>query len=286
MFYIYDQVNDLASNVVDSTRFSDNRDALLHSVLNRAEAIIADYGITGTVAWTGQVNSNQGGAGLDGGAANNNRYSLMGVKKSTSYNWYGAGSSSHAMTVTAARAYGETTRWNGQANNNGIVPSLNVLCGYDHARWKALYTTDWTVTDWTYEQMKQHYQAANTYLTANVNANTEATAREVIICAWNEWGEGSALGPCGWNQHRFLDAFHEVFVSGVAMGNVLSPYDVYTSAGAWPGKMDHIHDWVQFPTAEPAFNPGDANTSQGITIPRGLYPAVEPAKVKQFQTWV
>lgn len=273
----YDQVNNL-SGVIEATRYSDNRDALMGSLLDRAEAVILDYGLTGGVEWGCPVNRYQGGSGLDSGPLLNSRYKNWGFKKSSKYNFYAGGSRYQRMSAEVCRAHYEGSNgWPTQANENGITPALAILAGFGNHRWNKPYGSAWVVDGWSYEHMLGHCQAAMAYQTTNVTAAHGHPSRDLIIDAATEPGEGSMLIPSAEYQTKLGDALFEAVVSGVAMLPLLSPNDVYTSAGAWPARIANIHDWAQFPTAEPEFNSGETHTKQGITIPLGLSPAVEPA---------
>ncbi len=276
MDQFYEQVNNL-SGVIEATTYSDNRDALVGSLLDRAEAVILDYGLTGGVEWGCPVNKYQGGNGLDGGALLNTRYASWGFKKSNKYNFYAGGSRYQRISAEVTRNHYANVGWNSQANQNGITPALAIIAGFGNHRWYKPYQASWVITDWTYEHMLAHCQAAMTYQDTNISTTHGHPNRDLIIDAATEYGEGSILLPSAEYQTKLGDALFEAVVSGVAMLPLLSPNDVYTSPANWPNRIANIHDWVQFPTAEPEFNDGETHTKQGITIPLGLSPAIEPA---------
>lgn len=143
--------------------------------------------------------------------------------------------------------------------------------------------TAWTIVGWDYERLKSHMEAAKTFFTDKAIPNAQ---REILFTAIDEYGEDSILAPCAKNGFKFLQAIREVWYQDVTAPTIIGPTDVYdtvnvTSATgiltALPQDSIDLFRWTSTVTAYPVED-GNTNTKEGVQIPLGSYPAIEPAR--------
>jgi hypothetical protein len=229
--------------------------AKVQRVLARVNDLAKTSGLPG-ISWTG------GGIPANNGAL----FRQMGFEGTGVYNWPELGTAPYPVRdVRHYFAFGEETIWN-RLYQTGLQVNLPIGTGYNHKGWKGGRTPQWVLTGMNEDAFEQHLRQAKSVL-------DQKGDKTLLIEAWNEWGEGSSLGPYAVTGFHLLKTLQKVFAPNETARPIIVPSDV----GVYPQEIPDLWRWVDF---TPALVPPGGGTppasGQGIDIPPGSYPG-QPA---------
>jgi methylmalonyl-CoA mutase cobalamin-binding subunit len=142
-----------------------------------------------------------------------------GYQALTAYNYQRAGGGPQADSARESHSYSELTAgyeesWDWILKNSPLPYWIPVSAGWDKRPWDGSTDSLHDLSESSPESFEVHLRAAKQI----VDRNSEKTQHTVVICCWNEYGEGSYIEPTKEYGAKYIDAVRAVF-GGVKSGN-------------------------------------------------------------------
>lgn len=130
----------------------------------------------------------------------------------TAYNYHFSASPDPVQNRVASHSFIEldqmyASQWSWLIKNSPVPYFVPVSSGWDMRPWGGSRDTLHDNSSSTPETFLEHLRKAR----GVIDANPEKTRRTVIICCWNEFGEGSYIEPTKKMGFRYLDVVKQVF---------------------------------------------------------------------------
>ncbi|WP_341869797.1 glycoside hydrolase family 99-like domain-containing protein [Paraburkholderia caffeinilytica] len=154
------------------------------------------YFVASTLPEKGRISNALPKAGYDALTAYNYHAGIHGMQ-------YGRRLSHSYSELTGAYA----ENWNYIIEESELPYLVPVTAGWDKAPWGGSEDPAHDNSEGSSEEFRQHLLEARDVMTKN----PERTKRTVIICCWNEFGEGSFIEPTKARGFSYLGAVRDVF---------------------------------------------------------------------------
>jgi hypothetical protein len=207
-------------------------------ILSVSKMATALGGITEIESLIKQVNSYAVSKGYTGvfwvaGGGGSNRYKANGFEGFTYYNNPAGGSSGYPCSNASVLIPSQPQLWNGLylADCPTCVTLVPTTTGFNHRPWFGKMITYGLRYNFTPELFEQNLRDAKSFIDTRGQ-------KTILIECWNEWGEGSALGPTGLYGFSLLDVIPKVF----APDELKRPHIVPRDVNVYPPEIKGLWD--------------------------------------------
>ncbi|UTH74021.1 glycoside hydrolase family 99-like domain-containing protein [Chromobacterium sp. IIBBL 290-4] len=140
---------------------------------------------------------------LSGGAK------AAGYSAFSTYNYQQGPGDTHASHSYAELDQGYRAQWQGFANYSNLPLIVPTTSGWDKRPWGGTKgDAQHDLSESAPAQFKQHLQAAKDWLDAHPGLSAN---KSLVICCWNEFGEGSFIEPTEQGGFQYLEQVKAVF---------------------------------------------------------------------------
>lgn len=187
---------------VDARRFGMTGGQLIR----RAKTIAVDHGLKGiyfvasTQAVADQVEHDLPAASYDALSAYNYHFGLSGALPPNPV-------SSHSYAELSS---GYLESWNWIVRNSTLPYFVPVTAGWNKRPWGGSSDKEHDNSSSTVAEFREHLMSAKAVL----DQFPEQTRKTVVICCWNEYGEGSYIEPTLSAKFSYLEQVKKVFAAG------------------------------------------------------------------------
>jgi hypothetical protein len=135
-----------------------------------------------------------------------------GYQALTAYNYQGSRGDPQAKDPRESHSYRELTTgyaesWDWILRNGPLPYWVPVSAGWDKRPWGGSADPLHDLSESSPKSFEEHLRAAKQV----VDENSEKTGRTVVICCWNEYGEGSYVEPTKKYGTKYVDVIRSVF---------------------------------------------------------------------------